>query len=137
MAGHDVDQVPKGLRGVAFRSDVDVDSAASGGIALCPSLAQLADQFLQKFHICVGEDRGDQFAFFIIIAMNADILLELPFPPLGIPCTPGAVAVAAGGVAEVIGTEKGGGELGCGASGDVVHLHLDPDGLLLHFLNLS
>ena len=137
MAGHDIDQVAKGLRGVTFCTDVDVNTTASGGIALCPSLPQLADQFLQGFHICIGEDRGDQFAFFIIVAMNTDILLELPFPSLGIPCTPSAVAVAAGGVAVVIGAEKGGGELGGGASGDVVHLHLDPNGLLLHFLNLS
>jgi len=137
VAGHDVDQVAEGLRGVAFGTDVDVYSAASGGIALGSGLPQFADQLLQKLHVRVGEDRRDHFALFSVGAVNADILLEFPFPALGIPSTPGAVAVAAGGVAVVVGAEEGGGQLGGCAPLDVVHLDLDPDGLLFHFLNLS
>ena len=136
VTGHDVDQIAEGLRGVAFGTDVDVNTAASGGVALCPSLTQLADQLLQKLHVCVGEDRSDHFAFFIVGTLDADILLEFPFPALGVPSAPGAVAVAAGGVFVGVSAEEGGGEFGGCGSGDVVHLDLNADGLLLHFLDL-
>ena len=46
VAGHDVCQVAERLRRMAFGSDMDVNTASSGGIALCSCVAQLPDQFL-------------------------------------------------------------------------------------------
>ena len=114
-----------------------MDSASSGGIALRSGFSEPSYQFLQKLDVCVGQDWGDQFALLAVGAADAGVLLEFPFPTLGIPCAPSAVAVPAGGVTVLVGSEELGGDLGGGASVDVVHLHLDPNGLLLHFLDLS
>ena len=77
VAGHDVCQVAERLRRMAFGSDMDVNTAASGGIALCSCVAQLPDQFLQCFHIRVSQDRSNHFAFFAIrpCASHADHVL--------------------------------------------------------------
>ena len=137
VACHDVRQVAEGLRGVTLGSDVDVNTAASGGVALGSRLAELANQLLQGFHVAVGKDRGDHLALLAVGAVDAAVSLEFPFPTLGIPSAPGAVAVAVGGVLEAVSPEEVSCQL-CGfLSGDVVHLDLDSDGLLLHFLNLS
>lgn len=47
MARHDVCEVSEALRCVSLRPDADVDSAASGVVALCARPAQDADQLLQ------------------------------------------------------------------------------------------
>ena len=49
----------------------------------------------------------------------------------------GFSAVAAGGAFVPVGAEVPGGDRRRVASRDAVHLDLDPDGLLLHFLDLS
>ena len=132
MAGHDVGQVPQALRGVALGSDVDVDSAAPGGVALGPGLAQVPDQPLEEVHVGVGQDRGDHLALLAVRPVNADVLLEFPLAALGVPGGPGAVAVPAGGVLVAAGSEELGGQP-CGlAPLDAVHLDLNPDGLLFH-----
>lgn len=136
VACHDVCQIPKGLGCVTLGADVNMNSAASGRIALGTCLAESADQFLQKLHVCVGEDWGYQFAFFAVVAADANILLEFPFPTLGIPCAPGAVTVATSGVAVSSGSEIFGSQFCRLVAGDVIHLDLDADGLLLHFFDL-
>ena len=137
VAGHDVGQVAQGLRGVALGADVDVDSAAPGGVALGARSAQPANQLLQGFHVGVGQDRGNQLAFFAVRAGNGNVLLEFPLASLAVPCAPGAVPVAVGGALVASGAEELGGDLCRPAAVDVVHLDLDPDGLLLHFLDLG
>ena len=117
-------------------TDVDVNTAAPCCIALGPSLAESADQLLQKIHILVGEDRCDHFALLGVRTRDAYILLEFPFPVLGIPGAPSLVTVAVSGVTKAVGAEELGGDLCCLAAGDVVHLDLNTDRLLLHFCDL-
>ena len=137
VACHDVGKGSQGLRCVPLRSDVDVDSASSGGIALRSGFSEPSYQFLQKFDVCVGQDRGDQFALLAVGSDDADILLEFPFSSICVPGAPGFVTVASCGVLVSAGSKKLCGKACCLLAGDVVHLDLDPDGLLLHFLNLS
>ena len=120
MACHDVGKVSKGLRCVAFRSDVDVDSAASCCIASCSGFSQAADNLLQKLHVIVGQDRGDHLTFLAVASGDADVLLEFPFPSACIPCAPGLVAVASCGVLVSACSEEVGGKLGCLLAGDAV-----------------
>lgn len=136
VARHDVGKVPKALRRVPLRPDVDVDSASSGGIAFRTVVAKLPAKFLQGFDVAVGQDRGDQFAFLLVRSRNGNVLLEFPFASIRIPSRPGAVSVAAGGVLVSACAEVGGGNLRCPLAGDAVHLDLDPDGLVLHLCNL-
>ena len=136
VAGHDVGEVSEGLRCVAFCSDVDVDSAASGVVALGTGFSQATDKLLQGFDVTVGQDRGDQFAFLAVGSGDADILLHLPFAALLVPGAPGFVAVAACSVFVPSGSEELCRNPRCLLAGDAVHFNLDPDGLLLHFLNL-
>ena len=124
------------MRGVSLCSDVDVDSAASGVVALGTGLAKASDQLLQGFDIGVVQDRGNQFAFLAVGSVNADILLHFPLASLRVPGAPGFVSVAAGGVfvaacAKILSCKEG-----CFLAGDVVHLNLNSDGLLLHLFNL-
>ena len=133
VARHNVCQVAERLRRVAVRSDVDVDSAAAARVALRAVVAKLAAKFLQGLDVLVSEDWGDQFAFLAVRSRDADVPLELPLASLGVPCAPGVVAVAVGGVFVPSGAEELGRDLRRLAAGDVVHLDLDPDGLLLHF----
>ena len=132
VAGHDVRQVAQALGRVALGPDVDVDSAASGGIALGPGLPQPPDQPLEGVHVGVGEDRCHHLALLIVRALDAAVPLELPLAALDIPGGPGAVAVAVGGILVPSRAEELCGGLGGAAAGDAVHLHLDPDGLLFH-----
>ena len=121
---------------MALRSDVDVDSASSGGVAFRSCVSELSAKFLQGFDIPVGQDRGDQFAFLLVRPCDGNVLLEFPLAPLCVPSRPGAVAVAAGSVLVSACAEVGGGNLRCLLAGDAVHLDLDPDGLVLHLCNL-
>ena len=135
VACHDVDQIPQGLCGVVALADVDVDSASSGGAALRSSLPKEAEDALQGLDVVVGEDRGDQLAFLVVRSADAHVPLELPNPALLVFASPGHVAVLCGCVVGG-GSEELGNLGGCLLSGDVVHLHLDPDGLVLHGFNL-
>ena len=137
VAGHNVGQVAQGLRCVPLGSDVDMDSAAPGGVALGTRPAKPANQLLQGSHVGVGQNWGDQLTFFAVRAGNGNVLLEFPLASLAVPSAPGAVPVAVGGVFIAPGAKELGGDLCCPAAVDVVHLDLDPDGLLLHFLDLD
>lgn len=133
VACHDVCEVSERLGRVPLGTDVDVNTAASGGIAFCSGFAEAANQLLQGLHVNVGEDRRDHLAFLAVWARDADVLLKFPLASALIPSRPSAVAVAASGVLVPPGTEEGGCQP-CGLlSGDAVHFDLDPDGLLLHF----
>ena len=57
MACHDVCQVTQGPGGVAVGTDVDVNSAASGGVALGSGLPQLADCWYEGNGASYGRDR--------------------------------------------------------------------------------
>ena len=137
VACHDVGQVAQGLRGVALGADVDVNSAAPGGVALGAHSAKPPNQLLQGFHVGVSQDWGDQLAFFAVRTGNGNVLLEFPLASLAVPCAPGAVPVAVGGALVAPGAKELGGDLCRPAAVDVVHLDLDPNGLLLHFLDLD
>ncbi len=137
VACHDVGQVAQGLWGVALGADVDVNSAAPGGVALGAHSAKPPNQLLQGFHVGVGQDWGDQLAFFAVRTGNGNVLLEFPLASLAVPCAPGAVPVAVCGALVAPGAKELGGNLCRPAAVDVVHLDLDPNGLLLHFLDLG
>ena len=133
VACHDVCEISQCLGRVPLGTDVDVNTAASCGIAFGSCLAQAANQLLQGLHVNVGEDRRDHLAFLAVRARDADVLLEFPLASALIPSRPSAVAVAASGVLVPPGTEEGGCQPCSLLSGDAVHFDLDPDGLLLHF----
>ena len=136
VARHDVCEVSQALRCVSRCADVNVNSAASGVVALCARLAEAADQLLQGFDVLVVQDRCDQFALFAVRSADAAIALEFPLSALCVPCAPSVVTVAACGVCAAVRAEELGGEL-CGSlAGDVVHLNLNPDGLLFHSVDL-
>ena len=136
MACHYVCEVSQGLRRVAVGSDVNVNSAAPCRVALCTRFPKSADKLLQGFPILVGENWGDQFAFLAVGSRNADVLLEFPLATLAIPSGVGAVAVAVCGVFVAVCSEELGGNLSCLCPCDIVHLNLDPYGLVHHFFNL-
>ena len=135
VACHDVCQVAKGFRCVAVGSDVDVNSAHSCGVALGAFVAKLAAKFLEAFNVCPGKDRGYKFALLVVGSGDAYVLLEFPFAALRVPCAPGAVTVAVCCVLVSMGSEEVCCNLGCGVSSDSVHLDLNSDGLLFHFLD--
>ena len=137
MACHDVGEVAEGLRRVAVRSDVDVNAAASCRVALCACLAKPSANLLQGFDVLVVEDRRDHLAFFIVRSGDRNVALEFPLASVRVPCAPGEVSVAAGGVFVAAGSEVLGGGLGGGFAGDVVHLDLNADCLVLKGFNLS
>ena len=134
MACHDVRQVAQGFRVVAVCSDVDVNSAHSCGVALGAFVAKLAAKFLEAFNVCPGKDRGYQFALLIVRSGDAYVLLEFPFAALRVPCAPGAVTVSVCCAFVSVGSEVVSCNLGCNVSSDSVHLDLNSDGLLFHFL---
>ena len=136
VACHDVCEVSERLGRVPLGTNVDVNTAASGGIAFCSGFAEAANQLLQGLHVGVGQDRGDHLALFAVRPCDADILLEFPLASALIPSRPSAVAVAASGVLVPLGTEEGGCQPCSLLSGDAVHFDLDPDGLLFHFGDL-
>ena len=127
VACHDVGEISKGLGRVSVGADVNVNAAASCGVALGSCFAKAADQLLQNFHVGVGEDRRDHLVFFAVRSCDADVLLEFPFPASFVPGRPGAVAVAASRVLVMLYSE----ELCCNLcsffSSDAVHLDLDPN----------
>lgn len=61
VACHQVCKVSQALRCVSCCVDVNVNSAASGVVALCARLAKASDQLLQAFDVRVVQDRCDQF----------------------------------------------------------------------------
>ena len=85
VACHDVGKVAERLWCVPFGTDVNMNAAASCGIAFRACLAEAANQFLQGFHVSVGEDRRDHLAFLIVWTGNAAVSLELPFPAALVP----------------------------------------------------
>ena len=136
VACHNVGEVPKALRCMPLRSNVDVDSASSGGVAFRSCVSELSAKLLQGFDVPVGQDRGDQFAFLLVRSCNGNVLLEFPLAPLCVPSRPGAVAIAACGILVSACAEEVSGNLGCLLAGDVVHLDLDADGLVFHLCDL-
>ena len=138
VACHQVCEVTEGLSGMPIRSDVDVDSAHVLRIALGFAMPQLSDQLLQAFDVLVGEDRGDQLAFFIVLGgHDAAVSLEFPLPILLIPSAPGLVSVSVGCVFKPSCSEVGGGNLSCIPAADSVHLDLNSDGLIFHGFDLD
>ena len=136
VARHDVRKVSQALRCVSRRTDVNMDSASEGVVALGARLAQAADQLLQGLDVCVGQDRGRHLAGLAVLRVDAAVAHKLPLAPLRVPCAPGAVAVAPCGVLVVVGAKELGGELCGSAAGDAGHLDLHPNGLLLHSCDL-
>ena len=137
VAGHDVGEVPQGLRSVAIRSNVDVHSAAAGGVALGACLTKPSAKLLQGLDVLVPEDRGDQLRLFALGACYADVPGEFPLAAGGVPGAPGVVAVSVGGVLPAAGAKEFSSELCCSLPGDVIHLDLDPDGLRFHRTDLA
>ena len=133
MARHDVGEVSQALRRVAFCPDVDVYPAAPPRVALRAGVPELPDKFLQGFNVRVGEDRRHQLAFFAVRPRDADVPLEFPFPAVGVPGAPGAVAVPTCCVFVPPCSEKVCRGLRRSAPRDAVHLYLHPDGLFLCF----
>ena len=136
VACHQVCEVSQALRCVSRCADVNVNSAASGVVALCARLAKASDQLLQGFDVRVVENRCDQFALLAVRTGNTDVPLKLPLSATFVPYRPCVVTVAARSILVVACAEELGGELGSVLSGDAVHLDLDPDGLVLHLLDL-
>ena len=136
VACHDVGKVPKGLGRVPLGSNVDVNAAASCGIAPGSCPAKAADELLQGLYVGVGENGRDHLAFFIVRTGDAAVSLELPLPTAFVPSRPGVIAVAVGGVPVAPGSEELSGDPRGFLSRDAVHLDFDPNGLLFHFGNL-
>ena len=137
VACHDVGKVAEGLRAVFAQADVDVYSAHMGGVAFRSGVAEDADDFLQILNVAVAEDRRSHLRFFLIpVSVDAGVSGDFPFPALVVLASPGVVAAADVPnrvLRAVVGCDGAAGFF----SGDVVHLHLNADGLLLHFFNLD
>lgn len=137
MACHDVCQIPQAVRRVVIQSNVDVDSAHMGWVAFCTLVPELAEDFLQVLDVIVAEDwRSHLGSFIIVLCLNAGIPRDFPCATLVVFATPSLVSSAK--VANrVFGVEVGGDGLASLLPCDVVHLHLNADGLLFHFFNLG
>ena len=137
VACHDVGEVAEGLGAVFAQSDVDVDSAHMGGVALRSGVAKVADDFLQILNVAVVEDRRSHLRFLLIaVSVDAGVSGDFPFPALVVFASPSVVAAA--DVANRVLRAVVGGDGSAGFfSGDVIHLNLNADGLLLHFFNLD
>ena len=137
VACHDVGKVAEGLGAMFTQSDVDVDSAHMGRVALRSGVAEVADDFLQILNVAVAEDgRSHLGLFFIAVGVDAGVSGDFPFPALVVLASPGVVAAA--DVANRVLCAVVGGDGAAGFfSGDVVHLNLNADGLLLHLFNLD
>lgn len=136
MASHDVRQIPQAVRRVVIQSDVDVDSAHMGWVAFRSLVPELADDFLQVLNVIVVEDRRSHLGS-LIIASRLDAGIPCDFPD----ATPVVFAapslVSSAKVANrVFGVEVSGDGSASLLPCDVVHLHLNADGLLFHFLYL-
>lgn len=137
VACHDVGKVAEGLGAMFAQSDVDVDSAHMGRVALRSGAAEVADDFLQILNVTVAEDgRSHLGLFFIAIGVDAGVSGDFPFPALVVLASPSLVGAA--DVANCVLRAVVGGDGAAGFfSGDVIHLDLNADGLLLHFFNLD
>ena len=137
VACHDVGKVAEGLGAMLTQSNVNVDSAHMGRVALRSGVAEVADDFLQILNIAVAEDgRSHLGLFFIAVGVDAGVSGDFPFPALVVLASPGVVATA--DVANRVLRAVVGGDGAAGFfSGDVIHLNLNADGLLLHFFNLD
>lgn len=137
VACHDVGEVAEGLGAVFAQSDVDVDSAHMGGVAFRSGFAKAADDFLQVLHVAVSQDRRSHLRFLLIaVCVDAGVSGDFPFPALVVLASPSVVAaadVANRVLRAVVGCDGSAGFF----SGDVIHLNLNADGLLLHFFNLD
>ena len=137
VACHDVGEVSKGLGAVFAQADVDVDSAHMGGVALRSGVAEVADDFLQILYVAVVEDRRSHLRFlFIAVGVDAGVSGDFPFPALIVLASPSVVAAADEAYRVLRAVVGGDGSAGF-FSGDVIHLNLNADGLLLHFFNLD
>ena len=136
MTCHNVCKVSQALRRVTLGAYVNVNSAAPCRVALCARFPKSADKLLQGFHILVGEDWGNHFAFLAVGSRNAHVLLKLPLATLAVPCGVGIVTVATCGVLVSACSEELGGKLRGFCSCNVIHFNLDPYGLVHHFLDL-
>ena len=136
MACHDVGEIAEALWAVFAQSDVDVYSAHMGGVTFCSCVAKVADNLLQILNVAVVEDGRPQFGSFLISCrLDAGVSGDFPFSALVVLASPSVVTSA--NVANRVLCAKVGCDGSAGfLSGDVVHLHLNTDGLLFHFLNL-
>ena len=136
MACHDVCQIPQAVRCVVIQSDVDVDSAHMGWVAFRSLVPELAEDFLQVLNVIVVEDRRSHLGSLIIASrLDAGIPCDFPDATPVVFATPSLVSSAK--VANrVFGVEVSGDGLASLLPCDVVHLHLNADGLLFHFFNL-
>ena len=66
VACHNVGKVPKALRPVVAKPDVNVDSTHMGWVAFRSCMAEVADNFLQVLDVTVVEDGRSHFCFFVI-----------------------------------------------------------------------
>jgi hypothetical protein len=137
VACHDVGEVAEGLGAVFAQSDVDVDSAHMGGVALRSGVAEVANDFLQILNVAVVENRRSHLRFLLIaVSVDAGVSGDFPFSALVVFASPSVVAAA--DVANCVLRAVVGGDGSAGFfSGDVIHLNLNADGLLLHFFNLD
>lgn len=137
VACHDVGKVAEGLGAMLTQSNVNVDSAHMGRVALRSGVAEVADDFLQILNVAVAEDgRSHLGLFFIAVSVDAGVSGDFPFPALIVLASPslvGAADVANRVLRAVVGCDGAAGFF----SGDVIHLNLNADGLLLHFFNLD
>lgn len=136
MACHDVCQIPQAVRRVVIQSNVDVDSAHMGWVAFCTLVPELAEDFLQILDVIVAENwRSHLGSLIIVLCLDAGIPCDFPCATLVVFAAPSLVSSAK--VANrAFGVEVGGDGLARLLSCDVVHLHLNADGLLFHFFNL-
>lgn len=136
MACHDVGKVSQALRAVFAKADVDVDSAHMGGVAFRSGVAEVADDFLQVVDVAIAEDGRSQLCLLVIAGcLDAHVPGNFPLSALAILARPGEVTAA--DVANCVLGAKVGCDGSAGfLSGDVVHLHLNADGLVFHGFNL-
>ena len=131
LTRHDVHQVPQGLGGEPFGSDMDVDAA--GLVGKGTGLAEHPHQFLQLRDVFVGKDGADHFravmvgsvhdfAVHLFLRNQAGIVHGFPFPSLLIPCGVGIIGSA---FVPAIRPEEAGHEAGSPASRDPCHFHFN------------
>ena len=136
VACHDVGEVSKALRAVFAQANVDVDSAHMGGVAFRSCVAEVADDLLQVGNVAVVQDGRSHLRLFVIVGCSdAGVSGDFPLSTLGVLASPGLVS-AADVANRVLGAKVGCDGSAGFLSGDVVHLHLNADGLFLHGFNL-
>ena len=137
VACHDVGEVAEGLGAMLTQANVDVDSAHMGGVTFRSGFAEAADDFLQVLNVIVGEDWASHLRFLLIAScLDAGVSGDFPFSALIILASPSVVAAANVANRVLCAVVCGDGAAGF-FSGNVIHLNLNADGLLFHFLNLD